>query len=157
VLQLDTSLNLVWALFCVAAAAYYVRAERGRARRGGNWARLSRAVALFLAVVSLFPCVSASDDQIRIENLEWGAAQAPAHGHPGPAHAPAGKSHAILVRMLESLESVQVPQILALAVTLSFFALVPIEWREGLERQAPMRAGRDPPCLLLLPDSLLFF
>ena len=139
----DTALNVVWALFCVGAVVYHIRAERRRLY-GSRRARVSRAVALFLAVVSLFPCVSASDDSVRYEYLDSGQASPP-KPHSAPSPGTPEKSHVMLVRMLESLESVQVPLIWVLSITLCFFALVFVQRREGLDRFLPRSAGRDPP------------
>ena len=141
--QLDTALNLLWALFCVGAVVYHVKLERRRRQIGSHRARAIRAVALFLAVVSLFPCVSASDDSVRFQYLD-STQRAPDPHHPNPA---SGKSLATLVRMLEALESVQVPLILALSVSLCFFTMVLVEWRQGQDRRLPKRSGRAPPGL----------
>ena len=145
--QPDFGLNALWALFCAAAVVYHIRAERLRSV-GTRRARVFRAVALFLAVVSLFPCVSASDDSVRYEYLDFNQST-PARPHSAPAPRAPEKSHVMLVRMLEALESVQVPLIWAFAITLCFFAMVCVEWRQGLDRFLPRRAGRDPPCSLL--------
>lgn len=144
--QLDTALNLVWALFCVGALVYHIRSEHRRIATGSPRGRAIRALALFLAVVSLFPCVSASDDSVRLEYL--GSTSAPGHtsGHSKQSHS---KSLAALVRLLEALESVQIPLIWALAVNLFFVTLVLVERRTGRDRSTPTRSGRAPPALLL--------
>ena len=147
--QFDTALNLLWALFCVAALVFHVRSERQRTRAGSGKARVIRAVAVFVAAVSLFPCVSASDDSVRFEYL--GSTQgAPSPLHPNQSKENPGKSLATLVRLLETLESVQVPLIWALWINLCFFALVLVEWRKGQDRMAPRRFGRAPPTSIVL-------
>ena len=145
--QPDIGLNVLWALFCAAAVVYHIRAERLR-RSGSPQARIFRGVALFLAVVSLFPCVSASDDSVRYEYLDTNQST-PAKPHSAPAPRAPEKSHVMLVRMLEALESVQVPLIWAFSITLCFFALVCVEWRRSLDRFLPRSTGRDPPLSLL--------
>lgn len=145
--QLDTALNLVWALFCVGALVYHVRSERNRGASGTRRARAVRALALFLAVVSLFPCVSASDDSVRFEY--WGYSHRAPAGHPGESKQNPGTALATLVRLLESLESVQIPLIVTLSVSLLFFTLVLVEWRKGQDRLIPQRSGRAPPSVLL--------
>jgi hypothetical protein len=147
VLQLDTALNVVWALFCVGALVYYFRVERGRNAAGSRRARAIRALALFLAVVSLFPCVSASDDSVRFEYLDSQSAPGPHHSN--QSKQTPGTALATLVRLLESLESVQIPLIWALLVSLCSFTLFIAEWRKGQDRPAPKRSGRAPPSLLL--------
>jgi hypothetical protein len=155
VFQADAVLNLTWVLLCAAAAVYFWRSERRRSRAYSRWARMSRGVAVFLAVVSLFPCVSASDDSARFEFLNAaGAAQSsPQPADPGPAEH-AKKSHqaslSLLVRLLEALDSVQISAGWRLILILFFLAVVLVERREGLDRQVPLRSGRAPPALLPL-------
>ncbi len=145
VLHFDTALNLLWALFCVGAVVYNVRSER-RCRGGSRQARAFRAVALFLAVVAIFPCVSASDDTVRFQYLD-ATQNTPDRHHPGQTQPAPAKSLAILVRLLESLESVQIPVIVVLCITLLFFTLVLVERRKSQDRLLPKRSGRAPPCL----------
>jgi hypothetical protein len=147
VLQFDTALNVVWALFCVGAVVYFFRAERGRSLTHGRRARTVRALALFLAVVSLFPCVSASDDSVRFQYLD--SQSAPARHHSNESKQTPSPSLGTLVRLLESLDSVQIPLIWALLVSLCFFTLFLAEWRKGQDRAAPKRSGRAPPALFL--------
>ena len=147
--QPDTALNLLWALFCVGAVVYHVRSERRRCRLGSRRARIFRATALFLAVVSLFPCVSASDDSVRFQYLD--STQSPTDPHHSQQSRPSpGKSLGTLVRLLESLDSVQIPLIWTFFISLCFFTLVLVEWREGQDRLLPKRSGRAPPVSLLV-------
>ena len=145
--QIDTALNVLWALVCVGALVYHIRAERRRSGVGSCRARVFRAVAVFLAVVSLFPCVSASDDSVRFEYLD--ATHGSPANHSDPSKQNPAKSFATLVRLLESLESVQIPLIWALSVSLCFFSLVLVEWRKSQDRLAPKRSGRAPPLPLI--------
>ena len=132
--QADTILNVVWALVCLSAAGAFLRAERHR----HSSKRTARALAVFLCGVSLFPCVSASDDSIYFRFLD-SSGQSRNSGS-GPE-----KTQATLVRMLEALESVQVPVIWSLAVVLCFFSLLVTRALKSLVRVAPQSAGRDPP------------
>ncbi|HEV2688609.1 MAG TPA: hypothetical protein VGV35_08650 [Bryobacteraceae bacterium] len=145
--QLDTALNLIWALFCVGALVYHIRSERRREGAGTHRARAIRALALFLAVVSLFPCVSATDDSVRFEYL--GSTHSAPANHPNESKQGPGNAWATLVRLLESLESVQVPLIVVLSVSLCFFSLVAVEWFQGQDRLIPQRSGRAPPSVSL--------
>jgi len=63
--KVDTLLNLAWALLCVAALARYWWCERRRARPRTRSVRFLRGVAVFLAALLLFPCISISDDYAR--------------------------------------------------------------------------------------------
>ena len=146
-LHFDTALNVVWALFCVGALVYFFQVERARNLSGSRRARAIRALALFLAVVSLFPCVSASDDSVRFQYLD--SQNAPGPNHSNQSKQTPGTGLGTLVRLLESLESVQIPLIWALLVSLCFFTLFLAEWRKGQDRAAPKRSGRAPPSLLL--------
>src|SRR5258706_14986890 len=102
----DTMLNLAWALVCLATFGWFIRSERRRAsdtRRALKY----RALALSLALVSLFPCVSASDDWVRMQFFTSGAA--PADPHQSPLNSQSDKKTlGTLVRLLEALDSVQI-------------------------------------------------
>jgi len=89
----------------------------------------------FLAVVSLFPCVSASDDLVRFEYLDSQSVPIPHHSN--ESKQTPGTALATLVRLLESLESVQIPLIWALLVSLCSFTLFIAEWRKGQESPRP--------------------
>jgi hypothetical protein len=132
----DTILNLVWAAVCVAAFTCFFAYQRQRI--------VYRALALAIALVSLFPCVSASDDWVRLQFL--GSAS---HNQGNPKDStgdqPDQKSLATLVRMLEALDSVQVGVALALSVVLCLFALAVVRTYRSLDRFLPARAGRAPP------------
>ena len=136
----DTILNLAWAAVCVAAFAWFIAVERRRISRG---ALISRAVALGLALVSLFPCVSASDDAVRLQFLSTAGDHSKAPPNPESEK----KNLATLVRLLEALDSVQVTVSLVLCFCLLLFALALIEVHDSLDRVLLIRAGRAPPVL----------
>src|SRR5262245_26970827 len=121
----DALLNLAWAAVCLAAFAWFLGFERRRA----SGSRRSRAIALSLALVSLFPCVSASDDSVRLQFLGSGASAPDTPGHrPVPGNPPPDKKTlGTLVRLLEALESVQLAVSLVLSVFLCAVALAHIE------------------------------
>jgi hypothetical protein len=136
-------LNSVWALFCAGALFYHVRQETRRVD-SKNWGRLCRTLAILLAAAFLFPCVSATDDSIRVEY--WTATHAdPLHPQRDPAKPSPDKSLATLVRLLEALESIQIAVIWVLAVALCFFGLMAVNWQGSLECVSPSRRGRSPP------------
>ncbi|SRR5579883_2886488 len=137
-LHADTMLNLAWAAVCLAAFAWFVSAEKRRISRRQV---ISRAVALSLALVSLFPCVSASDDAVRLQLF---SANAGDH-QPSNTSQPDKKNLATLVRLLEALDSVQVAVTLILCFCLYLFAIALSEVRKSLDRFLPIRAGRAPP------------
>lgn len=144
----DAILNLAWAALCLAAFAWFIVFE-SRRKRINRRALRYRAVALGLALVSLFPCVSASDDSVRLQFMGMNAAapqDAGSHKSPAPANdSSEKKALATLVRLLEALDSVQVTVALALSVVLCLFAVAIVETHRSLERFLPARAGRAPP------------
>ena len=138
----DSLLNLVWAALCVAAFTWFIVSERRRARAGRR-AVIYRTLALGLALVSLFPCVSASDDWVRLQFL-GSISNPPGNAKHTPSE-PDPKSLATLVRMLEALDSVQVGVALALSIVLCLIALAVVETYHSLDRFQPARPGRAPP------------
>ena len=139
----DAILNTLWVLVCSGALLYHLRYE-ARRTRCSSWTRTCRALAILLAAFSLFPCVSASDDEARTRYFE--STQTDPH-HPQNSHPKKSQeqSLATLVRLLEALESVQVGLIWVLAVELCFFAWVAVQWRAGIESYLIRRPGRSPP------------
>lgn len=142
----DTMLNLAWAFLCLSAFACFIRFERRRAL-GGRQALIYRGLALSLALVSLFPCVSASDDAIRLQYLGAGASAPDSHRQTPLPGGPQSDKKALgtLVRLLEALDSVQIAVSLVLSLILCLFALALIETHKSLDRFLPIRAGRAPP------------
>jgi hypothetical protein len=151
----DAILNLVWAAVCLTAFAWLIGFERRH--RHATWRAITnRAMALTLALVSLFPCVSASDDWVRLQFLGASTgSSAPGVPHQAPTSGdqPDKKALGMLVRMLEALDSVQVAVALALSVVLCLFAVALIETPRSLDRFLPARGGRAPPVtnLRLIP------
>jgi hypothetical protein len=146
----NTMLNVAWAAVCLATFAWFIRFERRR-NSGLGRALTYRAVAVSLALVSLFPCVSATDDSVRMQF--FGATSVPADHQNRPHQKSQGsqpdqKSLGTLVRLLEALETVQITVSLVLSVILCLFALAYIETHRSLDRFLPTRGGRAPPALV---------
>lgn len=140
----NSFLNLAWLALCVAAFTWFLVSTR---RRGVSSRRLvlGRALALGLALVSLFPCVSASDDSVRLALLN-AQASADTSGHSSwSARHASTEMLAILVGLLEVLESAQVSAILAMAIALCLFSLALALHPNSLDRFLPSCAGRAPP------------
>lgn len=148
--HVDAMLNLAWAGVCLATFGWFIGFERGRTS-GTRRARTYRAVALSLALVSLFPCVSASDDSARLQFFGSGAAPSGPHNpHPTPAsQRPDKQTLGTLVRLLEALDSVQIAVSVILRLILCLFALAIIATYKSVERFLPIRAGRAPPAVVL--------
>jgi hypothetical protein len=99
-------------------------------------------------MVSLFPCVSASDDSVRLALLNAQAsANTSGHSAWSTRHA-STEMLAILVGLLEVLESAQVSAVLALAIALCVFSLALTIHPDSLDRFLPSCAGRAPPVSL---------
>jgi hypothetical protein len=140
-------LNFAWVALCVAAFTWFLIST---SRRGVSSRRLvmGRALALALALMSLFPCVSASDDSVRLALMD-AQASADSPGHTSwSAHHSSTEMLAILVGLLEVLESAQVTAVLVLGISLCLFTLALAIHPESLDRFLPSCAGRAPPSCL---------
>src|SRR5579863_3961932 len=99
----NSLLNLAWLALCIAAFTWLLVSTRRRGESSGRLV-MGRALALALALVSLFPCVSASDDSVRLALLNAQAsADTSGHSSWGAQH-PSTEMLAILVGLLEVLE-----------------------------------------------------
>jgi len=143
----NSLLNLAWVALCIAAFTWLLVSTRRRVVSSRRLV-LGRALALSLALVSLFPCVSASDDSVRLALLNAQAsANTSGHSSWSARHA-STEMLAILVGLLEVLESAQVTAILALTIALCVFSLALAVHPNSLDRFLPSCAGRAPPLLL---------
>jgi hypothetical protein len=143
----NSLLNIAWLALCIAAFTWFLVSM---SRRGVSSRRLvlGRALALSLALVSLFPCVSASDDSVRLALLN-AQASANTSGHfSWSARHASTEMLAILAGLLEVLDSAQVSAVLALAFALCVFSLSLAVHPNSLDRFLPSCAGRAPPPFL---------
>ena len=143
-LYTDSVLNWGWAGICLVAFAWF--AISVRSGRWRNWqANPRKAIALALALVSLFPCISASDDAARIKSWNFDSS------HDSAGYSAAGGQHSdserltALVRLLEVLEACQAAIAHLFSLLLALFALVAALRFNQQECPAPWRAGRSPP------------
>jgi hypothetical protein len=143
----NSLLNLAWVALCVAAFTWFLVSNRRRAASSGRLV-MGRGLALALALVSLFPCVSASDDSVRLALLNAQASADPSGHSSWSAQHSSTEMLAILVGLLEVLESAQVSAILALAIALCLFSLALTLHPDSLDRFLPSCAGRAPPASL---------
>jgi hypothetical protein len=142
----NSVLNFAWVAVCIAAFTWFL-VSTGRRREGNRRILMCRALALGLALVSLFPCVSASDDSVRMALLDAQfAADSPDQSSWSAHHKSADEILAILARLLEVLESAQVTVVLALSVSLCLFALALALSPASADRFLPSCPGRAPPC-----------
>jgi hypothetical protein len=142
-MHFDTALNIVWAFVGVVALGALGVSEL---RRGADTlqSRCRRGIAVLVATVALFPCISASDDLVCLEQLQIGSAKRAefAKGQSQESNQQLGLSLAL---QLESLENFQISSICFDHVTVSQFARVGPHATRCCERPLPSRAGRAPP------------
>lgn len=144
--QVDLALNLLWLILVFSALVSY--GVSGRKRRGFSLLRrIFGGVAVFLASLALFPCISASDDLVQLEWYGLHSKHAPAHDKDGAGHRHPEKSLATLVRLLEALEAAQLVQACSLVVLLLALAMVSLPASRLTARSTPNCSGRAPPAL----------
>jgi hypothetical protein len=140
----DSLLNWGWTGICFAAFAWFlVSAWRGRFQN--RHANPRQAVALGLALVSLFPCISASDDSARLQ--AWylqGNSDSSAYLATSGQHGD-NERLSTLVRLLEVLEACQAAVTRLFSLSLIVFAWIAALRLHRPESVAPWRAGRSPP------------
>lgn len=145
----DAALNLVWVAMGVAALAGLGFSElrhRGSTTLG---ARCRRGIAVLIATVALFPCISASDDLVCLQRLQVGSRATAVVRSPSQEKSNQ-RPFGYLALLLEGLENFQVSPPSALVATPCFSALVLPLTSPRFERPLPSRAGRAPPRLAFL-------
>ncbi len=135
-----TALNLIWLLVAAGAIAAVLVSERRRPST--SRARGQRLAAVVLATVSLFPCVSASDDVISFAYVSAGMATRSGFGHSVPDNSDADP---VIYLVLQSLEHLQISVFYTLFVAFSFFGLVCFNTPRSVLRQLPSSVSRGPP------------
>ena len=147
----DTALNVLWCAIGVVALLALFSFERRR-RAGSNTGRLRRVVAVLLTTVSLFPCVSATDDEFCFSLLQTSSGKHGGLGAPLPQDA---KDHTgnYLARMLESLDHYQVSSAYSFAVIFWFISLILLSTKIASVRDLLYRAGRSPPAFSCVLSS----
>jgi len=142
-------LNIAWLAVSLAAFTWFLLSTSRRSQHCSRRVVMCRALALGLAVVSLFPCVSASDDALRLAQLNSQfTGDVPDQISKPDAH-PGTELLATLVGLLEVLESAQVAAILAFCISLCLFTLALALSPASLDRFLPACPGRAPPRLSL--------
>jgi hypothetical protein len=137
---LATVLNLVWLLTAVGSVAAVIVGERRR--RGTSSASGQRLLSVLLVMVSLFPCVSASDDVINFAYVSAGFETRSGFGHSGPE---SSDTDTVIYLVLQNLEHLQVTAFYTLFVAFLFFGLVSISTPRTVLRQLPSFVSRGPP------------
>ena len=136
-----TVLNLIWLLVALVAMGGVLLSERRRTSTPD--ARSQRLVSVLLAAVSLFPCVSASDDLINFAYVSAGLETRRGFGHSVPEDS--NTSTTVIYLALQNLEHLQITAFYALFVALSFFGFVFCLAPQSVSRQLPSFVSRGPP------------
>jgi hypothetical protein len=138
---LVTALNLIWLLVAVAALGAVLVSERGRS--SVRVARIHRLMAVFLVTVSLFPCVSASDDVISFAYVSAGLETRSGFGHSVPNE----NSHnaSVMYLALQNLEHLQISAFYTLIIAVAFFGFVFSSAQRSFFQQLPSFVSRGPP------------
>lgn len=142
-MHIDTALNLAWVFVGVVAVGALVVSEL---RRGAATlqSRCHRGIAVLVAAVALFPCISASDDLVCLDQLRIGSAKSAEFTHGQPLESNQ-RLDLYLALQFESLENFQISSACFGLVAVSQFARVRPHAVRCCERPAPSRAGRAPP------------
>jgi hypothetical protein len=139
----DIVLNVLWCAIGVGGLLVLACFERRKGPRH-QIGRVRRILAVLLVTVSLFPCVSATDDEFCLALLQT------SHGKHGGVGAPVPednreKEGQVLARILLALDHSQVSSTYSFAVSFCFFGLVLCGTKLISARGLLRRAGRDPP------------
>jgi hypothetical protein len=137
---LVTFLNLLWLFVALAAVSAVLLSERRRISTSA--ARSQRVVSVVLVTVSLFPCVSASDDVISFAYVSAGLETRSGFGHSAPDQS---GSDSVIYLALQNLEHLQITAFFTLIVAFCFFGLVWHSTPRSMLRQLPSFVSRGPP------------
>jgi hypothetical protein len=141
VLSLVSALNVAWAVICLTLG---MRLFRSGSRITS--AKLQRVVALLMAAVALFPVVSASDDLVRFAFLGCSAIHTDAKaGTPLSDDSDQQPAQAVLAKLLDSLDSVQVTPFCTSAFILVLIAFLVCAAPQVVGRRVTAVFGRAPP------------
>jgi hypothetical protein len=87
--KLEFILNVVWTLLCIAALSAQVWRDGLRSGARNRRLRLRHSLSVLIAALALFPVISASDDRIRLADLQAVPVQQSAFDR-GQTHSPLG-------------------------------------------------------------------
>lgn len=144
-MQFENALNLVWVLVGVAALGAFCVAELRRSTVSLR-SRCRRGVAVLVATVALFPCISASDDLVCLKLLNFGASSGPESFRKLSQISNPGANQSLALQ-LESLEHSKVSSSGFVPFRLSKVAGVGLHVIRCCDRPMPSRSGRAPPLM----------
>lgn len=135
-------LNLAWMLLCISALSAQVWVDRLRsgARSPNRRFRLRRTLSVLIAALALFPVISASDDRVRLSDLN----AVPLHG----AAVESGQMHSLLSSApLEDPEHGQTAEPFFLVSIVCLFLIARPEIAALARWFSISAVGRAPPAL----------
>ncbi|HEV2349966.1 MAG TPA: hypothetical protein VG028_09005 [Terriglobia bacterium] len=147
-MQFETALNLVWAVVGVAALAVAGISEVRR-RAATLRSRCRRVIAVLVATVALFPCISASDDLVCLETLQPGTAARAEYAGP-QSSIPRSAPRIYLALRLEVIGNFQISVARSFLTTLFASSTVAPAAVQCSDRPLPSHPGRAPPRLSIL-------
>lgn len=133
-------LNLAWMLLCIGALSAQVWMDRLRSDRPNRRFRLRRTLSVLIAALALFPVISASDDRVRLADLN----AMPAHG----VAVESGQMHSLLSSApLEDPEHGQTAEPFFLVAIVCLFLIARPEITALARWFSISAVGRAPPAL----------
>jgi hypothetical protein len=144
----ETGLNLLWACVAAAALGVLVWSEFACRHESTRAARASRSLAVLFAVLFLFPCVSASDDLLTLQNLQFTLETADEIRHSLPHRSPESRSGVRLAQFFEALQTFPLAALYALLLTLLLLAFLAPAAASACNLRVPAVCGRAPPVTL---------
>ena len=130
-------LNAAWILVCFGALSAQVWRDGLRSAPGNRSLRLRRSLSVLIAALALFPVISASDDRIRLNDLEAVPAQ--------QSTLERGQTHGLGSAAIEDPEYGQTADPFFLVVIVCFF-LIALMGASALARWCSIPTfGRAPP------------
>jgi hypothetical protein len=131
-------LNLAWMLLCVGALSTQVWRDGLRSGSRNRRLRLRHSLSVLIAALALFPVISASDDRIRLADIESVPGQQSAFVR-GQANGPLSSA------TIEDPEHGQTADPFFLIVIVCFFLIVPMGAAVRSRWSSITTFGRAPP------------
>ncbi len=140
----ETALNVFWAgvALCALGASAWANLRR---RAGNGCTGVARLLAVLLAVLFLFPCVSESDDRMTMLSMQFALDTRGEVGQAGPRD-PGGEDAGLrLGHFFESLQNFEIAAFCLFDPTLLAVALVTQPAAKDCARRLAAVPGRAPP------------
>jgi hypothetical protein len=136
--SIDTILNLAWACLCAGALGYFWQDRRADGGRQVICSR--RTLSVILAAVSLFPCISATDDRVRLADMGRSPSRNSAVDH-------STSRNLLLSLQVEDPEHGQTTEPFLLTFTACYYLVARREARRLVRQFSYCSRGRAPPAL----------